>query len=129
MDGYTVSSSFAAGDSVIFFGTYEGVLFGMGNGTPVVGTTNPQTVLLGEMILSPNPFNPETGIRFVIARKTDVTIKAFNILGKQVWSYVGKLDKGYHVVQWNAARLPSGIYYLRAAAGSFQKSFKATLIK
>lgn len=129
MDAYTVSTSFAAADSVLFFGTYEGVLFGMGNGVPVVGSKNRETVLLGDMVLSPNPFNPETGIRFALARKTDVSLKAFNILGKQVWSYNAKLGMGYHTIRWNASHLSSGVYYLRAEAGSFRKSFKVTLIK
>jgi len=64
----------------------------------------------------PNPFNPSTAIRFALAAESYVTIRVFDILGREVVSFEdGELTPGYHVHRWdgtNAAGNPvaSGVY-------------------
>ncbi len=83
----------------------------------------------------PNPFNPVTEIKFSLASQEKVSIKVYNILGKEIKSLVQEeLPTGEHKVQWNGkdnynGELPSGIYFIKMTAGSYQKTIKAILLK
>ncbi len=71
----------------------------------------------------PNPFNPTTIINYYIPKTCLVTLKVYNILGKEVASLVNEEKApGNHQVQFNAAGLASGIYIYRINAGAFTKS-------
>ena len=60
----------------------------------------------------PNPFNPATTIRFGLTAPERVRLRIFNLLGQVVATLVdGVQPAGYHLVQFNAAGLPSGVYY------------------
>ncbi|MCD4747555.1 MAG: T9SS type A sorting domain-containing protein [Bacteroidales bacterium] len=60
----------------------------------------------------PNPFKENTNINFSIPHKSNVIIKVYNILGKEVTSkYLGILDKGTHNTEFSAINLQTGIYY------------------
>jgi len=62
----------------------------------------------------PNPFNPTTNFGFRISEPGYVSLKVFDVLGREVASLVHELKgTGYYSVQWNAATLPSGIYFGR----------------
>ena len=64
----------------------------------------------------PNPFNPSTTIKFDIAKTGFVTLKIYNILGKEIKSLVNeKLDAGSYYLSWDAAQYPSGVYFYRIA--------------
>jgi len=78
----------------------------------------------------PNPFNPETVIKFDIPEIGFVTIKVFDILGNEIATLV-KEEKpaGYHNIEFNATELPSGIYFYRLQAGSFVETKKMVLMK
>ena len=68
----------------------------------------------------PNPFNPDTRIRFVLSGTTAVTVtlRAFNLLGEEVGTLVdGVLEPGVHVVHFDGGNLPSGVYYYKLEAG------------
>jgi len=77
----------------------------------------------------PNPFNPVTTIKFAlpIASKWDMTI--YNILGQQVDKFDGDSDAGYQVIEWDASRYASGVYFYRLKAGSFSATKKMVMVK
>jgi type IX secretion system substrate protein len=60
----------------------------------------------------PNPFNPTTKVEYALPEDSYVTIKVHDILGKEIATLVNNNEKaGEHYVYWNAAELPSGVYY------------------
>lgn len=78
----------------------------------------------------PNPFNPETSVRFDVARTSDVRLALYDIMGREVALLVNeRLAPGAYERTWNAARLPSGIYFCRMQAGSFTSVRKMILQK
>lgn len=78
----------------------------------------------------PNPFNPSTKISFEIPEASNVTLKVFDITGREVASLInGFLNSGIHEISWNASELSSGVYFYRIQAGSFTKTKKMHLIK
>lgn len=78
----------------------------------------------------PNPFNPVTTIRYSIPTPSKVVIKIFDILGNEIAIL---MDKEKHVgtyeLTWNAANLPSGVYFYRLTAGDFIATKKMVLLK
>ncbi|MCX6136787.1 MAG: T9SS type A sorting domain-containing protein [Ignavibacteriales bacterium] len=65
----------------------------------------------------PNPFNPSTTISFSLPTKSFVTLKIFDVLGKQVSEVVSEeLLPGNYSRQWNASNMPSGMYFYRLSA-------------
>ncbi len=78
----------------------------------------------------PNPFNPTTSIQYAISSKQFVIIKVYDLLGKKVVLLVNEEKPvGEYVVEFNAANLPSGIYFYRILAGSFIKTRKMVLLR
>ncbi|MCX6122881.1 MAG: CotH kinase family protein [Ignavibacteriales bacterium] len=78
----------------------------------------------------PNPFNPTTCITFCIPDKKMVTLKIFDLLGREIALLVNEQKQaGVHSVYWNAVGFPSGIYFYRLQAGSFIETKKLVLLK
>jgi hypothetical protein len=83
----------------------------------------------------PNPFNPETNIRFELPYATLVTLIIYNSLGQEVRRLVDTQQiAGYHVVSWNGRDnkghlVGSGIYFYRLVAGQFSDTKKMTLLR
>ncbi len=78
----------------------------------------------------PNPFNPVTNISYRINSAEHVTLKIFDITGREVCILVNEMKTaGTYQVTWNAAGLSSGIYYYRLEAGKFSDTKKMILIK
>jgi hypothetical protein len=78
----------------------------------------------------PNPFNPVTAIRYEVPVTGRVSLKIYDILGREVTTLVdGVKTAGRYTVEWNAANLPSGVYLYRMQAGSFTATRKVVLIK
>ncbi|GEM_PF-2074907 len=78
----------------------------------------------------PNPFNPLTRIEFKISKATFVTLRAFDLLGREVATLVdGFKDGGNHSVEWSAEHLPSGIYFYRLIADNRVETKKAVLMR
>jgi hypothetical protein len=78
----------------------------------------------------PNPFNPTTTISFSIPSRSFVSVKVFDILGREVATIVSEeLPAGSYTRQWNAARAASGVYYYRASAGRFTDTKKMLLLR
>jgi flagellar hook assembly protein FlgD len=83
----------------------------------------------------PNPFNPTTAISYQLSAVSFVTLKVYDVLGREVVTLVdGIRNAGSHNAQWNASGLPSGmyVYRLRAADGAKREvvlSKKMLLVK
>lgn len=78
----------------------------------------------------PNPFNPSTQIRFSLKRPGFVSLKIYDMLGKEVTTLVNQdLTGGTYTAQWNAEHVPSGIYFYTVTAGQFTETKKMLLIK
>ena len=101
--------------------------------TPVVGVQDPEENLPSKYALSqnfPNPFNPNTTIRFSLPQSNYVTMKVFNVLGEEVASLVSQvLLAGAHTADWNAGKMESGIYFYRIRAGAFSDVKKMLYLK
>ena len=78
----------------------------------------------------PDPFNPTTTISFTIPTRSSVSLKIFDILGREVATIVSQeLPAGTYSRQWNAAKMSSGIYFYRLQAGSFTQTKRLVLLK
>ena len=78
----------------------------------------------------PNPFNPSTTIRYSLTTKSNVTLRIYNILGQQVESLVNmEQGAGSYVVQYNASRLSTGVYFYELRAGDYRDIKKMLLLK
>ncbi len=78
----------------------------------------------------PNPFNPSTVIPFQIGQRSHVSLKIYDIIGREVATLVsGELEAGKYTRQWNAAAFSSGVYFYRLEAGSFISVKKLILLK
>jgi hypothetical protein len=78
----------------------------------------------------PNPFNPTTTISFSIPSKSFVTLKVFDLLGRELADIISEeMSSGNYSRQWNAAKLSSGVYFYRLQAGSFFEARKLILLR
>ena len=84
---------------------------------------------------SPNPFNPSTTIKFYIPNTSDVSIKIYDIMGREVVTLINQqTTAGYHNVYWNGKNsrgenVASGVYLYRLTAGNFSETKKMNLLK
>jgi hypothetical protein len=78
----------------------------------------------------PNPFNPSTTIQYSVPKTSLVTIKVYDILGREVTTLVNvQKSPGNYSVQFSAARYASGIYFYRMQSGTFSETKKLLLLK
>ena len=120
----------------------QGLLFG-DNGTVLrcsplavpIGITQNSNITPDKFSLSqnyPNPFNPSTRINYEMRNAGFVTLKVFDLLGKEVATLVNeKQSAGSYAVDFNSSEfsLPSGIYFYTLNAGEFTETRKMVLIK
>ena len=78
----------------------------------------------------PNPLNPTTNIQYSIASRQFVVLKIYNVLGQEIETLINEeKPAGNHQIEFNAANLPSGVYFYKIRAGSFSQVKKMLLIK
>ena len=78
----------------------------------------------------PNPFNPVTTIAYEVPNTSQVTIKVYDISGREAAQLVNsEMAQGYHTVDWNATNYASGAYFVKMVAGSFIQTRKMILLK
>ena len=86
-----------------------------------------------EFLLSqnfPNPFNPTTTISYSVPQTSQVQIKLFDVLGNEIETLMSEeKPAGAYELTWNAANLPSGVYFYQLKAGSFVETKKMILLK
>jgi len=127
---------------VIFINDNEGWIVGGGTGFPgvILHTTTGGLVtdvnennILVEFELHqnyPNPFNPSTTIKWQQPKLGFVTLKIYDVLGREVTTLVNEeLAAGKHETIFDASLLPSGVYFYQLKAGEFIQTKKMLLIK
>jgi hypothetical protein len=78
----------------------------------------------------PNPFNPTTEIKFSVAKDGFVTLKVYDMLGKEVATLAnGQMTAGNYTATFNAAGLNSGVYVYSLSVNGVVLSHKMTLMK
>ncbi|MBK7160478.1 MAG: T9SS type A sorting domain-containing protein [Ignavibacteria bacterium] len=78
----------------------------------------------------PNPFNPVTNLEFGIAKLGFVSLKVFDVLGKEVVTLVNeKLSPGVYESKFDGSSLSSGIYFYKLEAGDFIETKRMILIR
>ncbi|MFZ0391729.1 MAG: T9SS type A sorting domain-containing protein [Calditrichia bacterium] len=78
----------------------------------------------------PNPFNPSTEIHFQLAAAGQVTLKVYDVLGREVAQLVnGRKAAGDYRVQWNASGFPSGIYVYQLFTEAYSQTGKMVLMR
>jgi hypothetical protein len=104
-------------------------------GSPVIGIKNIVTnLIIRDYVLFqnyPNPFNPTTNIKFQITNNRFVTLKVYDVLGKEIATLVNeKLQTGVYEIPFCAnTRLASGIYYYTLKTDNFISTKKMMMIK
>lgn len=109
------------------WGTF-GCRFGTATGVEPISNITPNKF---ELIQNyPNPFNPTTNIKYNIAKSGFVTLKVYDILGKEVASLVNtNLKAGQYELNFNAGSLSSGVYFYKLTAENFTDVKKMMVIK
>ena len=84
----------------------------------------------------PNPFNPTTTISFVLPLAKKITLRVYDMLGKEVVTLANDQDysKGTHNISWNGKdqtgkTVASGAYLAKMTAGNVEKNIKMMLVK
>ena len=78
----------------------------------------------------PNPFNPTTTIRYDVKETGIVSLKLFDLLGREVATLVySSVPAGSYSIDWDAGHLPSGLYLCRMEAERFVETRKMVLLK
>ena len=78
----------------------------------------------------PNPFNPITTIKFDLPKSTFVTMKIYDVEGKEMEVIIDqKMEAGKYELSWDASKFASGIYFYKLTAGDFESVKKMVLLK
>jgi hypothetical protein len=78
----------------------------------------------------PNPFNPSTVIRYQIAKEGNVTLKIYDMLGKEIKTLVNeRKEAGSYSINLNVSSLPSGLYFYQIKSGGYTATKKMILLK
>jgi hypothetical protein len=105
------------------------------NGTfgPPTGIINVSELTPEKYSLSqnyPNPFNPSTTIKFDLAKNGFVSIKIYDVLGREIKSLVNdNLNKGSYEISFNAGDISSGVYFYKMVSGDFSQIKRMMLLK
>jgi len=106
---------------------------GANEASPAAGNNEGHEEAPSEYILGPsypNPFNTKTSIRFSLPQREHVTLKVFDVNGREVARLVeGVLDFGDHAITFNPKNLPSGVYLIQLEAGQSALTRKVVLAK
>jgi|GEM_PF-5979053 len=114
-------------DYGILIDSFEGSLVGI---EEEMNSSIPETFSLSQNY--PNPFNPTTTIKFQLSKSTFVTLKVFDVLGREIETLVNEEKTvGEHTVQFNGSNLSSGMYLYRldVGHGQFSQTKKMILVK
>jgi len=98
-----------------------------------VGIQNKSNIKPGKIQLNqnyPNPFNPTTSISFNLPFQSDVSLKVYDLLGREIQTlHNGNLNSGIHRFSFNGSKLTSGIYFVKLISGEFSETKKMVLMK
>lgn len=124
--------SFAAGKEYLYAGIgHSGVWrrpISELTGVTVSRTGQPADLVLNQNY--PNPFNPTTVIKYELPVSSLVTVKVYDVLGREIRTLVDRRQMaGEYSITFDAADLPSGVYFLRLNAGEFSATRKMMLLR
>jgi len=121
------------------FFVVQGGKLQMVSGTPPVVSVEAEDPLIPDKFIVhqnfPNPFNPETEIRFALTKDSHVVINVYNTLGQQIGTLMDtQYAAGFHSVRWdgrdrNGRPVSSGVYLYQIQAGAFSQVKKMSLIR
>jgi photosystem II stability/assembly factor-like uncharacterized protein len=116
----------AVGDSGIILKTTDG------GGPPIgikpISNNVPEKFVLYQNY--PNPFNPSSKIKFQIAKLSDVQLKIYDILGREVATLANeKFQPGVYEVEFDGNNYPSGVYFYQLTTESFSNTKRMVLLK
>jgi hypothetical protein len=93
----------------------------------------PEALVPGQFSLAqnyPNPFNPVTVISYQLAVNSFVTVRVYDLLGREVATLVNEQKPaGVYTARWDATHFASGVYFYRLQAGAFSDTKKLLLLK
>jgi len=114
----------------LYAGTYRGGVY-VSSGI-VTGVDRGRGIPLAEHLEQnyPNPFNPTTNIRFSVPRQSHVTLKVFDMLGREVATLANEVKPpGAYAISWDAKGVSSGLYFYRIVAGAWVETKKMLVIR
>ncbi|MGE5681106.1 MAG: YCF48-related protein, partial [Bacillota bacterium] len=136
---WTVASKFvttplsdieAKGNDLWVVGNNGVIIKGTPEVTSAVGENNIAVCNFDLMQNYPNPFNPATTIKYTIPAEGKVSLKIYNVLGKEVAQLINQNQSaGQHSVSFNASELSSGVYFYQLTFGSNVSVKKMMLVK
>jgi photosystem II stability/assembly factor-like uncharacterized protein len=117
-------TGWAAGNSGVILKTISGVTIDIKK----ISNNLPSSFYLSQNY--PNPFNPSTNIKYQIKENAIVTLRIYDILGKEIETLVNqKQSPGTYEVNWDGSNYPSGVYFYKLTAGDFTETKKMILLK
>lgn len=126
-------SSITRVDGNTVFGGGDSNYIAYGRNIPFAGIAENSEIISTKIELSqnyPNPFNPSTNIKFGFPKSGLITLKIYDVLGKEVEELVNKeLRAGSYEVEWEASNFPSGIYFYELETEDFTVTKKMVLVK
>jgi hypothetical protein len=126
--------------TVVYDSTRKCAYGGTATDSARYNTINPIiTGIIGENVLPkefnlyqnyPNPFNPVTSIKYDVPQNSFVSIRVYDVTGKQIMDLVnGEQAAGVYEAVFDASHLASGVYFYRMEAGKFSSVMKMVLLK
>ncbi len=78
----------------------------------------------------PNPFNPSTTIEYAINKKEFVSLRVFDIVGRELANLVNEVrEPGFYKLDFDASKLTSGIYFYQLRTDSYLQTRKMQVLK
>jgi photosystem II stability/assembly factor-like uncharacterized protein len=118
-------------DGRLYAGTESGQIFRSIGSTSSIRRLSSEPITTFSLLQNyPNPFNPTTTISFSLPSRSFVSLKVFNLLGKEIATIISEeMSAGNYSKQWNACKISSGIYFYHLQAGSYIETKKLLLLK
>jgi hypothetical protein len=109
----------------------SGVIIRLGNTITNINTVSSELPKDFKLLQNyPNPFNPTTNIKFSIPHNVFVSLKVYDIEGREVAKLVNtELKSGTYECNWNATNCSSGIYFYKFQAGNYLETKKMIFLK
>lgn len=132
-EGYEYHLKWLNNDTIVYFNATWGFIYGLALDHPLGVENAGVSTLPVSMELSqnfPNPFNPLTTINYQLPHPGLVTLKVYDILGKEVALLVNEeKSAGSYSVDFDASKLASGVYIYQLRANEYLSSKKMLLLK
>lgn len=116
-------------NNIIFAGTFRYGVFSTNEVSTIDYSPSPipQYYLLNNY---PNPFNPTTKISFAISKSSNITLKVYDALGREISTLIDEyMEAGNYLVSFDASELASGIYFYRLLSDTYSDTKKMVLLR